>query len=135
MIDFFEKETSPLTDYEKETLLPVMTKCLSYHIGKKAAITNRQMCAKMEEHGYNMNETRTRKIINHIRNNALVQCLMATNKGYYVTEDPQEMKDYICSLKGRESAIRAVREALEKQLKDLTERTSTKDDLDGRMVS
>ena len=116
MIITFEIQTKPLTEYEKDTLLPIMVKCLSKHIGKDKVITNAEMCAKMAIYGYKIGETRVRKIINHIRNNGLVECLIATGKGYYVTESIQEMETYIESVKNREDAIRAMRLSMEEQL-------------------
>ena len=123
MIYGFEKETEPLCEYERETLLPIMVACLSRKVGKDKAVKNEYMCEKMEEHNYHIGPARVRKIINHIRVNDLIECLMATNKGYYITEDPQEMRNYISSLKGREEAIRAVRMAMERQLEGMSEET------------
>ena len=115
MINGFEDETAPLSAYEKEVLLPVMVKCLSTKIGKEMAVTNGYMCERMEERNYDIAPPRVRKIINHIRVNDLISCLMATHRGYYITKDPREMEKYIESLKGREDAIREVREAMTKQ--------------------
>lgn len=117
MVDCFEKETAPLTEYEEQTLLPIMVKCLNRHRGKEQAISNRKMVEGLESFGYNVGgSARIRKLINHIRVNGLVECLMATSNGYYITEDPLEMKRYIESLQGREEAICAVRGAMMVQL-------------------
>lgn len=116
MITTFETQTKPLNEYERETLLPIMVRCLAKHIGKSCAISNAQMCEKMALYGYQIGEVRVRKIINHIRNNGLVECLIATGKGYYVTESIQEMETYIESVKNREDAIRAMRLSMEEQL-------------------
>lgn len=116
MIATFETQTKPLNEYERETLLPIMVRCLAKHIGKSCAISNAQMCEKMALYGYQIGEVRVRKIINHIRNNGLVECLIATGKGYYVTESIQEMETYIESVKNREDAIRAMRLSMEEQL-------------------
>lgn len=116
MITTFETQTKPLNEYERETLLPIMVRCLAKHIGKSCAISNAQMCEKMALYGYQIGEVRVRKIINHIRNNGLVECLIATGKGYYVTESIQEMETYIESVKNREDAIRTMRLSMEAQL-------------------
>lgn len=116
MITTFETQTKPLNEYERETLLPIMVRCLAKHIGKSCAISNAQMCEKMALYGYQIGEVRVRKIINHIRNNGLIECLIATGKGYYVTESIQEMETYIESVKNREDAIRAMRLSMEEQL-------------------
>lgn len=128
MITTFETQTKPLTEYEKDTLLPIMVKCLSKHIGKDKVITNAEMCAKMAIYGYKIGETRVRKIINHIRNNGLVECLIATGKGYYVTESIEEMEAYIESVKNREDAIRTMRMSMEEQLSKMK---PTKNNPDG----
>ena len=93
--------------------------CLQHHVGKDKAVTNRQICERMKKKGYELTETRVRKIVNRIRTNNLVECLIATSRGYYVTHNKQELEDYIKSLKGREEAIRLVREALEQQTRKL----------------
>lgn len=116
MITLFETQTKPLTEYEKEILLPIMVKCLAKHIGKSRAISNAQMCAKMSIYGYQIGETVVRKLINHIRNNGLVERLVASGKGYYVAESIKEMEAYIESVKNREEAIRAMRMSMEEQL-------------------
>lgn len=116
MIATFETQTKPLNEYEREKLLPIMVKCLARHIGKNRAISNSQMCAKMAVYGYQIGETRVRKLINHIRNNCLVERLIASGEGYYVTESTEEMETYIKSVKNREDAIRAMRMSMEEQL-------------------
>ena len=116
MIVGFEKETKDLTDYEKEILLPIILKCLRKHVGKEKAVSNAVICTKMQEQGYDITEVRTRKIINHIRINFLIECLVASGKGYYVANTESEMRRYIMSLECREGAIAAMRMALEEQL-------------------
>ena len=128
MIITYETQTKPLTEYEKDALLPIMVKCLSKRIGKDKVITNAEMCAKMAIYGYKIGETRVRKIINHIRNNGLVECLIATGKGYYVTESIEEMETYIESVKNREDAIRTMRMSMEEQLSKMK---PTKNNPDG----
>lgn len=112
----FEQETSNLTDYEMNELMPIMVKCLKNKIGKENAITNSVMVEKMREHGYNLTEIRVRKIINYIRTHGLIERLMASNRGYYITTDKDEMWKYCQSLLGREEAIREVRMAMESQM-------------------
>ena len=116
MVSGFEKQTADLDDYERTELLPIMVKCLNRHIGKENIITNETMCTRLKEFGYQISSVRLRKIVNYIRVKGLVQCLIATGKGYYVTTDAGEMKDYIRSLSGRIEAITAVKEAMQEQL-------------------
>ena len=115
MIQGFELETAPLSDYEKDVLLPIMVRCLANKVGRRSAVTNRYIVDRLTAQGYAIQETRVRKIISHIRAKGLVPCLIATSKGYYVSKDIDEIKSYVDSLKGREMAIRAIREAVESQ--------------------
>ena len=92
MIKGFDKQTETLSDYERKTLVPVMVRSLAGHIGKAAAITNKYICSRMRLCGYQISDARVRKIVNHIRTNGLVQCLIATSGGYYVAETEEELK-------------------------------------------
>ena len=102
MIQGFSRQTEPLTDYERNILLPVICQGLSTKIGEDKAITNSAITKAMKGAGYQLTEARLRKII--------------TSKGYYIATSREEMVDYIDSLQGREDAIRAVRESMEQQL-------------------
>lgn len=116
MINGFQAQTEPLTDYERDTLLPVICRGLANKIGEARAITNTAITKAMKGAGYQLTEARVRKIINHIRTTGMVRWLIATSKGYYIATSPDEVQQYIGSLRGREDAIRAVRESMEKQL-------------------
>lgn len=117
MIQGFETETAPLTDYERETVLPVIIDFLKYRLGKLAAITNKKLCDIFWE--YKLSGPRVRKIINYIRINDLIPCLVATSDGYYVAQSEEELFNYEVSLRGREEAIRAVRQSVERQRKQV----------------
>jgi hypothetical protein len=116
MIQGFNQQTEPLTDYERDTLLPVICRGLANKFGEKKAITSTTITRAMKGAGYQLTEARLRKIINHIRINGMIRWLIATSKGYYIATSVDEMRQYIESLRGRENAIRAVRESMEKQL-------------------
>jgi len=116
MLNGFQTQTEPLTEYERDTLLPVICRGLRNKVGEKMAITNTAITKAMRGAGYQLTEARLRKIINHIRTTGMVKWLIATSKGYYIATSRQEMEDYIGSLRGREEAIRAVRESMEQQL-------------------
>lgn len=115
MLNGFEKQTEPLNDYESNVLLPIIIRGLKTKIGEKNAITNRKMTVVLKNKGYDISESRVRKIINHIRNHALIERLIATSKGYYIATSVEELGDYIDSLRGRENAIAAMRVSMEKQ--------------------
>ncbi len=116
MINGFTTQTEPLSDYERDTLLPVICSGLRNKVGEARAITNTAITKAMKGAGYVLTEARLRKIINHIRTNGMLRWLIATSKGYYIATSRKEMERYIESLRGREQAIRAVRESMERQL-------------------
>lgn len=117
MIQGFKVQTEPLTDYERDTLLPVICRGLRTKIGEARAVTNASITKGMKSAGYQLTEARVRKIINHIRTQGLIRWLIATSKGYYIATSSDEVEQYIESLRGREDAIRAVRESMEEQLR------------------
>jgi hypothetical protein len=116
MINGFTNETKPLSEYERDTLTPIIVRGLSMKIGKERAIKNSEICAKMRMAGYKIDNARLRKVINHIRVNALLPGVIATSEGYYIATTKEEMADYIASLESRESAIHEVSVALRKQM-------------------
>ena len=118
MIQGFSKQTEPLTEYEVQTLLPQLVRGLRTKVGKAMSVTNKAIIEGMKRNlGLSISDARVRKLINHIRNNDLVPCLIATSQGYYIAESEQELKDYEDSLLGREEAIRSVRLSIQRQRK------------------
>ncbi len=117
MLAGFENLTYELTDYEKG-LVPKFVKGFSTKRGKQNAITNKAIVAIMKAR-YNITEPRVRKIINYIRIKNLVPGLVASKKGYYISNNPEEVKLYIKSLDGRVNEIRRVRESMQGYLKKL----------------
>jgi prefoldin subunit 5 len=61
-------------------------------------------------------------MIQYIRLNNLVPGLVATSKGYFVAQSPDEINDWIESLKSRENAIRKIREQAEQHVQRLNGR-------------
>lgn len=118
MIQGFSEQTEPLTEYEEQTLLPQLVRGLRTKIGRAMSVTNKAIIDGMKRNlGLSISDARVRKLINHIRNNDLVPCLIATSQGYYIAESEQELKDYEDSLLGREEAIRSVRLSIQRQRK------------------
>ena len=118
MINGFEKETAPLSDYE-QSLVPLFVQGFYTKVGKANAITNKQICKKMKALGHDVNDTRIRKIVNHIRNKNLVPFLLASSKGYWVSNDRKEIVEWIQSMEGRISSMAVVKNAVKSQLQHL----------------
>lgn len=64
-----------------------------------------------------LTEPRLRKIVNHIRTNALLS-LIATSNGYYVSNDRQEILNQIESLEQRANSIARCALGLKKFIKN-----------------
>lgn len=114
----FEEVTEDLNEYEL-SLVPVFVRGFATKTGKARAITNSSIVTIMngKYHGkQKLSGPRVRKIINHIRNHNLVQGLIATSNGYYVSMDAEEVRKYISSLAGRENEIRRIKEGMIKYL-------------------
>lgn len=93
----YEDLTFELTEAELE-LVPNFVKRLSVKIGEANAITNNQIRAAYKKHGVKLSSVRVKKIIQYIRVNRLVHCLVGTQKGYYVAAKREEMQRYLESL-------------------------------------
>jgi len=119
MLTGFENQTYELTDYERTTLLPLFLKGFSNKFGKDKAVTNKKMVESLKKKGFEITDTRVRKLINYIRTNHLIPGLIATSNGYFISADAVEVSKYISSLSGRENEIRRVKEGMEAYLKTL----------------
>ena len=117
MITGFEEQTEPLTDQEREVFLPPIIKGLRVKVGKEKAVTNKDIVRGLKANcDIKIGEARVRKMINYIRNNDIIPCLIATSKGYYIAETKDEMLDYIDSLYGRVEAIEADALSMKRQM-------------------
>lgn len=112
MLTGFEDITQPLTEYEQDVLLPVFVEGFMNKFGRSNAVTNKQIVERLKRKDYKVSDVRVRKIINHIRANGLINGLIATSDGYYISTDPDEIKRYIDSLEGRISAINQIRDTM-----------------------
>jgi len=113
MLKGFEEYTYELTEYEANILLPLFVKSFSgnKHRGKDKRITNPEICKLLHAQGYDLpvdkngGSPRVRKIIAYIRGTGLIPGLAGTSKGYYVTTDVGELKDWLSSLEGRINSL------------------------------
>jgi hypothetical protein len=70
----------------------------------------------MKQAGYKLTDARLRKIIHHIRIKNIIPLLIATSKGYYISNDENEIELYIKSLNERINSIQEIKDALMYQL-------------------
>lgn len=115
MITGFEKETAELTPYELENIVPIIVRRFVLKRGKKNIVTNKKIVEGLTKIGIETSEARIRKVINYIRINGIVPCIVANSNGYYVADSKEEIEEYIRSLEERWKSIKAVADQLQKQ--------------------
>lgn len=109
MIKGFEDITAKLSDTERDRYVPLIVDILKCRKGISRAVTSTQISDQLHrDTGWHITGSRIRKIINHIRYNGLVRCLVASSHGYYIAESKEQLDVYIESLQGRLDAIRSV---------------------------
>lgn len=119
MLTGFTEEWLTSDDYSEieRKAFPLVIRGLKAHVGKGNAITNDMIRAALsEKYGLQIGAPRMRKMINLIRNKMIIPGLVASSKGYYVTNDPEELKRWIDSLDSRISALIALMEKAEEYL-------------------
>jgi hypothetical protein len=108
MITNFETITREL-DANEARLLPIVIAGMKAHRGKDNAITGTEICRKVD----GLTEPRLRKIVNHIRQNAILP-VIATSKGYFTADCVEDVLSQIQSLQDRIDAIKAAQDGLRK---------------------
>lgn len=99
---------------EERSLVPMFIRCLQGHIESKQAIKAKDISASCTlwaaKKGLliDLRKPKVCKIIRHIRLNNLLPNLVASSKGYYITNDSEELARYIFSLEDRVKAITQV---------------------------
>jgi len=115
MITNFENITFELNEVEQK-LIPIFVKALELKVGKSNAITNSEIIKGIKKaYGIRLTGARVRKIIQYIRITGKVERLIASSKGYYISNDTQELKDYIESLMQRAEQIELLAKQIEYQ--------------------
>ena len=116
MINGFKTQTQELSEYERQKVLPIVVAGLKRRVGAENAVTNKTMVEGLKKAGIKTSGPRMRKIIHEIRITGEIPYLIATSKGYYITRDKVELRDYIESLHQRADSIRAIADQLAYQL-------------------
>lgn len=113
MIEGFEEFTYEVTEAEMKIIL-ILVERFKKRIGKQLAVKNATIIKWLfDNHGIQVGGARIRKMINYIRTENLVPNLIATSKGYYISNDGAELEKYILSLRQRARAIEAIANKIE----------------------
>lgn len=118
----FENITYELSSTEKE-LLPLLVAKLAIHKGINQIVTNSKLRQYIfDRTGKSVNEARVRKIAQHIRLKGLITGLVAINKGYFIAESPEQIEDWLITMRQRRKAATDAIAAGERDLKQMTGR-------------
>lgn len=104
MITGFEEFTVELNEKEK-IIAERIAVGLRHRVGKKNAITNKQIRIKLSEEGHRLADATIRKIVQYIRQHGIVKRVCSTSNGYFVAVNEKELQDWITSMKQRARSI------------------------------
>ncbi len=120
----FENITHELTPFEIEAVVPMMQDELPKHKGKANSITNAELREMiLQRFNTKIFEPRIRKVAEFIRQTHLIECLVAWKKGYFIATTPEEMEEWLFTMKQRRNALNATIAAGEKSKKRMTGHT------------
>lgn len=119
MITNFEEITVELTAEEKK-LVPIIVDRFRKKPGRENMVSNPAIIEGIDRtFGIRLTEPRIRKIVQYIRINNLLPGLVGVSRGYFFTEDPEEIESWIESMKQRENSIASSRKIAEEHLRYL----------------
>ena len=102
----------------REDILPRVLEMLQGRRGYSRRITNKQLRDQLEECEIYIGDAQVRDIIHSIRVSGEIPMLISNSRGYYIASTMQEIKQYVLSLRKRETAIHTIRMALTRQMID-----------------
>ena len=119
----------PITGFEALTKILTAKDMKAAHIiadtlllkqGEHMAVTNNQIRAGLLKNlSIKITAVKVRKIIQMLREQHIVVNLISFKNGYYITQEPRELRKYIESRAERRRAMQAVENAMKSQLENL----------------
>lgn len=108
------KFSTDLSSHERE-VLPFVVEILRSRTGRGHEVSSQMIISAVRRMGYHISGSEVRRIVNHIRVNAVIPCLASNGNGYHVALTRDDMDECISSLLGRVEAIKEVITALTAQ--------------------
>lgn len=112
-LTLFKNITSEITEFEKNTLVPMIIDTLASKTVKNT-VSSKMLSTWLKACGHNVSDIRVRKIISYISGMNIkkgVECnlgdrvIIAAGSGYYVTDDPAMVDQQIESLLDRRTNL------------------------------
>ena len=111
-------EQIKVNQYHRKYIIPLVIKKLKQSklkIVSASEISN----SLLKNHGLKVPGSLVRSLLHYIRINGLVKCVIATNKGYYITNNTLEMVTYLKSIQRRIKQIAALKAAIYSQSQEI----------------
>lgn len=105
-----------LSVHEREVLMPLVMQMLSHRNTKQKVFSNTKIRKVLKEFGEDINDSQIRKIVFHIRNNDLINLLIANNEGYFVSYNRADVEKWVQMQEGKISAMQSTLFAIKRQL-------------------
>jgi carbamoylphosphate synthase small subunit len=101
---------------DRKHIIPVIVKLLKTAKGPKKAVNNYWIQRYIfSQTGVKVSGIHVRKMLHIIRTTGLVKCVVASQKGYYISNSSSEILTYLATLQKRIKEIGALKGAIKKQ--------------------
>jgi hypothetical protein len=105
-----------LTNHEQNVLLPLVLNMLEHRKHKDKVFSNTKIRKVLKEFGEDIGDSQIRKLVFYIRNNDLLDLLIANNDGYYIASNIQDIEKWMEMQKGKISAMYESLAAIQRQM-------------------
>lgn len=112
----FKASFGELSSHETNVLLPLVLQMLSHRNTKQKVFSNTKIRKVLKEFGEDITDSQIRKIVFHIRNNGLLQLLIANNEGYFISYNRADIEKWIEMQRGKIETMTMTLRAIEAQL-------------------
>lgn len=104
-----------LTVHEKDVLLPLVIQVMEHRDSKQKVFSNSQIRKILKEMGHEITDSQIRKLIFNIRNNGLIELLIANHDGYFISNNIGDIRYWISRQRGIILAMEKTLHSIEKQ--------------------
>lgn len=113
-----------LNTHEKNILLPLVVQIMEHRDTKEKVFSNGKIRNVLKEFGEDISDAQIRKLVFNIRNNGIIDLLIANQDGYFVSNNIDDIRAWIARHKGKISAMTKTLESIESQFENNMNRLS-----------
>lgn len=104
-----------LAPHEKNVLLPLVVQILQHRETKDKVFSNSKIRNVLREFGEDISDAQIRKLVFNIRNNGIIELLIANQDGYFVANNIEDIRSWINRHKGKMASMQKTLESIESQ--------------------